>query len=198
MNPDTYDPRRLLDQIEAQAAKVKENAAALSAVEGWGEAADGLVRVCVGPSGALKNVELDPRAMRLPSVDLAASIVEAAKEGQRAAALSIREIYSVQDTGGIDVDAAHVKVPAAWLIERAGFRKGDRDGLVGISSKHPLAIVNLGGATARDVVRLAVRIKQGVADRFGVSLRPEPIFVGFGDDPDGAAAFVDHRKLRDV
>ena len=119
MNPDTYDPRRLLDQIEAQAAKVKENAAALSAVEGWGEAADGLVRVCVGPSGALKNVELDPRAMRLPSVDLAASIVEAAKEGQRAAALSIREIYSVQDTGGIDVAAvAQGEYDATGEIER--------------------------------------------------------------------------------
>lgn len=81
------------------------------------------------------------------------------------------------------VDDSHVKLPAAWLIERAGFRKGDVDGPVGISTKHPLALVNRGGATARDVLRLAVRIKRGVADRFGVLLRPEPIFVGFGDDP---------------
>lgn len=81
------------------------------------------------------------------------------------------------------IDAGHVKVPAAWLIERAGFRKGDVDGAVGISTKHPLALVNRGGATARDVVRLAARIKQGVLDRFGVSLRPEPIFVGFEGDP---------------
>lgn len=83
-----------------------------------------------------------------------------------------------------DVDAAHVKVPAAWLIERAGFRKGASDGPVGISAKHPLALVNRGGATARDVLRLASRIKRDVADRFGVLLRPEPIFVGFGDDPE--------------
>jgi UDP-N-acetylmuramate dehydrogenase len=76
------------------------------------------------------------------------------------------------------------KLPAAWLIERSGFRKGDRDGAVGISSKHPLAIVNHGGATARDVIRLATRIKRQVADRFGIALRPEPIFVGFEDDPD--------------
>jgi len=80
------------------------------------------------------------------------------------------------------VDDGHVKLPAAWLIERAGFRKGDVDGPVGISTKHPLALVNRGGATARDVLRLAVRIKRGVAERFGVFLRPEPIFVGFGDD----------------
>jgi UDP-N-acetylmuramate dehydrogenase len=72
----------------------------------------------------------------------------------------------------------HVKIPAAWLIERAGVRKGDVDGRVGISSKHPLALINRGGATARDVLRLAARIKRQVADRFDVSLLPEPSFVG--------------------
>ena len=77
-----------------------------------------------------------------------------------------------------------VKVPAAWLIERAGFCKGYVDGPVGISGKHPLAIVNRGGARAVDVVRLATRMKRGVAERFGISLRPEPIFAGFDQDPD--------------
>ncbi len=77
-----------------------------------------------------------------------------------------------------------VKVPAAWLIERAGFAKGLQDGAVGLSTKHTLAIVNRGGATAADVVRLAVRIKTQVGDRFAVALRPEPVFLGFGDDPD--------------
>ena len=79
-----------------------------------------------------------------------------------------------------------VKVPAAWLIERAGFIRGYAAGRVGLSTKHPLAIVNRGGATARDVVELAVRIKRQVAERFGVWLRPEPVFVGFGADPDVA------------
>ena len=77
-----------------------------------------------------------------------------------------------------------VKIPAAWLIERAGFRRGDSDGPVGISSKHTLALVNRGGATARDVLRLASRIKRAVVDRFGVWLRPEPVFVGFDDNAD--------------
>jgi UDP-N-acetylmuramate dehydrogenase len=79
-----------------------------------------------------------------------------------------------------------VKLPAAWLIERAGFVKGFEDGAVGLSAKHALAIVNRGGATARDVVRLAVRIKKGVGDRFGVALMAEPVFLGFDDDPDVA------------
>jgi len=81
-------------------------------------------------------------------------------------------------------DGGRVKLPAAWLIERAGFRRGDADGSVGISTKHTLAIVNRGGAAARDVLRFAARIKRGVLDRFGISLRPEPVFVGFSRNHD--------------
>jgi UDP-N-acetylmuramate dehydrogenase len=77
-----------------------------------------------------------------------------------------------------------VKIPAAWLIERSGFGRGHVDGAVGLSTKHPLAIINRGGATARDVVRLARNIKRAVFDRFGIALRPEPVFVGFGADAD--------------
>jgi UDP-N-acetylmuramate dehydrogenase len=85
---------------------------------------------------------------------------------------------------GFATTDARVKIPAAWLIERSGFTKGHVDGAVGISTKHPLALVNRGGATAADVLRLARAVKQAVADRFGVWLRPEPIFVGFDADPD--------------
>lgn len=85
---------------------------------------------------------------------------------------------------GFPVGDGEVKMPAAWLIEHAGFTRGFVDGAVGLSGKHPLAIVNRGGATARDVLRLATRIKRQVGDRFGVWLRPEPVFVGFVADPD--------------
>lgn len=85
------------------------------------------------------------------------------------------------------MDNDTVKIPAAWLIEQSGFHRGYVDGAVGLSSKHPLAIINRGGATARDVIRLASRIKRTVMERFGVRLRPEPVFVGFrDDDPDVA------------
>jgi UDP-N-acetylmuramate dehydrogenase len=87
---------------------------------------------------------------------------------------------------GYELPGGQLKVPAAWLIEQSGFTRGYRSGGAGISSKHPLAIVNRGGATARDVLALAVQIKRQVADRFGVWLRPEPAFVGFGGDPDVA------------
>jgi UDP-N-acetylmuramate dehydrogenase len=77
-----------------------------------------------------------------------------------------------------------VKLPAAWLIEQSGFPRGHESGPVGLSSKHPLAIINRGGATARDVLRLAVQIKRRVADRFGIALVPEPAFVGYADEED--------------
>jgi UDP-N-acetylmuramate dehydrogenase len=72
-----------------------------------------------------------------------------------------------------------LKVPAAWLIERAGFYKGYNRGRVGISSKHTRAIVNRGGATAVEVIGLMKEIQDRVAEKFGVALTPEPVFVGF-------------------
>ena len=87
---------------------------------------------------------------------------------------------------GFEQYDGEVKIPAAWLIEQSGFARGYESGAVGLSSKHPLAIVNRGSAAARDVVVLAASIKRRVADRFGIRLRVEPAFVGFGDDPDVA------------
>jgi UDP-N-acetylmuramate dehydrogenase len=69
------------------------------------------------------------------------------------------------------------KLSAAWLIERAGFPKGTTRGSVGISKKHALALVNLGGATATELLALASEIAAGVHARFGVILEREPILV---------------------
>jgi UDP-N-acetylmuramate dehydrogenase len=73
-----------------------------------------------------------------------------------------------------------VKLSAAWLIERAGIGRGF--GLpgsgAGISSKHTLAIVNRGGATAADIAELARYIQTRVLSEFGVQLQPEPVLVG--------------------
>jgi UDP-N-acetylmuramate dehydrogenase len=75
---------------------------------------------------------------------------------------------------------AHVKLSAAWLIERAGFAKGLRVGAVGISTAHALALVHHGGGTTRELLALAVRVRDAVRARFGVTLAPEPILVGAG------------------
>jgi UDP-N-acetylmuramate dehydrogenase len=72
-----------------------------------------------------------------------------------------------------------VKVPAAWLIEHAGFGKGyGAPGRARISSKHTLALINAGGATTADLLALAREIRDGVRTAFGVTLDPEPTLVG--------------------
>ena len=71
------------------------------------------------------------------------------------------------------------KVSAAWLVENSGFRKGYVRGRAGISSKHALAIVNLGGASAAEIVGLKDEIQAGVEAAWGVRLETEPVFVGF-------------------
>jgi len=72
-----------------------------------------------------------------------------------------------------------VKVPAGWLIEHAGFAKGyPGHGSARISSKHTLALTNLGDATAASLIGLAREIRDGVHQAFGVDLVSEPVLIG--------------------
>jgi UDP-N-acetylmuramate dehydrogenase len=71
-----------------------------------------------------------------------------------------------------------VKLSAAWLIERAGFAKGYALGHAGISTRHTLALINRGGATAAEVIALRDQITATVAARFAVTLVPEPVWLG--------------------
>jgi UDP-N-acetylmuramate dehydrogenase len=71
-----------------------------------------------------------------------------------------------------------VKLSAAWLIERAGFSRGEGDGPVGLSTRHALAIVCRDGARAADVLAFARRVRARVEERSGVRLVPEPVFWG--------------------
>ena len=71
------------------------------------------------------------------------------------------------------------KVSAAWLVEKSGFARGFGFGHVGLSSKHALAIVNRGGATAAEILALKDQIQHRVEEIWGVRLDPEPVMVGF-------------------
>jgi UDP-N-acetylmuramate dehydrogenase len=72
-----------------------------------------------------------------------------------------------------------IKLPAAWLIERAGLSKGTRRGPVGLSTRHSLAIVCHEGANASQVVGFAHEVRAAVRERCGITLEPEPVFWGF-------------------
>jgi UDP-N-acetylmuramate dehydrogenase len=70
------------------------------------------------------------------------------------------------------------KIPAAWLVEEAGFHKGFVFGHAGISSRHTLALVNRGEAKASDILALRDRIVAAVELKFSLRLEPEPVFLG--------------------
>ena len=69
-------------------------------------------------------------------------------------------------------------MPAAWLLEQAGFVKGYGEGAAGISTRHTLALTNRGGATCADIERLQGEIVDGVRERFGIRLEREPVVLG--------------------
>lgn len=81
-----------------------------------------------------------------------------------------------------------LKLSAAWLIDRAGFGKGFglsgdagfevTGGRASLSTKHTLAVTNRGGASARDLLNLAQVVADGVEQRFGIRLHPEPLLIG--------------------
>jgi UDP-N-acetylmuramate dehydrogenase len=72
------------------------------------------------------------------------------------------------------------KLPAAWLLDQAGFHKGYTLGPAGISSRHTLALINKGQARAADILALRDRIVADVDKKFGIRLEPEPVWLGPG------------------
>lgn len=94
--------------------------------------------------------------------------------------------HAAQELHGADVALPRypapngmIKLPAAWLIERAGFTRGHTHGHAGLSSRHCLALINRGQAQASDLLEFAQHIQQRVCDTFAVHLTPEPVTLGF-------------------
>lgn len=95
-------------------------------------------------------------------------------------------LLKVSEAAGIPVNEIphwpagedRVKLPAAWLLEKAGFVRGYAMGAAGISSRHTLALINRGGATATEILALKQRIVDTVQREYGIVLEQEPVSLG--------------------
>ncbi len=87
---------------------------------------------------------------------------------------ALQKEYS--DMPHYDVDADRVKIPAAWMIDRCGW-KGKQLGRAGVHTKQALVLVNCGGATGSEVIALSEQIQNDVMRKFGVRISPEVNFI---------------------
>ncbi len=109
------------------------------------------------------------------------------------AQVSPESVLEIEETVGeappqFTGEGGRIKIPSAWLIERAGLTRGIRQKYAGLSTKHTLSIVAHEGALARDVVAFAHHVRSVVEERFSVRLIPEPTFWGFDQLEDGLPA----------
>ena len=74
------------------------------------------------------------------------------------------------------IDEEHVKVPAGWLIDSAGW-KGRALGRAAVHDRQALVLVNLGGATGQEVMTLAERICEDIYNKYGILITPEVNFI---------------------
>jgi UDP-N-acetylmuramate dehydrogenase len=135
---------------------------------------------------ALEGKEVTPQAVRQAIIDIRNQKLPDPKQMGNAGSFFMNPVVSHEtferlksaypDMPFYDVPNG-VKIPAGWLIDKAGW-KGKALGRAAVHDKQALVLVNLGGATASEIVRLSETIQADVQRKFGVSIKPEVNFVG--------------------
>ena len=123
-------------------------------------------------------IDGDPNRRSVGSFFTNPVVSAAAAESVAARALALGAIASADEMPRWPAPGGSVKLSAAWLIERAGIRKGLRRGAVGVSTAHALALVHLGGGSTAALLELAQEVGDAVHARFGMTLVPEPTLIG--------------------
>lgn len=125
-------------------------------------------------SKSMVIVEGDENACSAGSFFTNPTVPRAEADAIRTSCVSAGIVRSEADVPCYPALGEHLKLSAAWLIEHAGFHKGERRGSVGISSRHALSLVHHGGGSTRELLAFADEIQNAVAQRFGVALEIEP------------------------
>jgi UDP-N-acetylmuramate dehydrogenase len=92
-------------------------------------------------------------------------------------AIHQRLLGTYEDIPSYPIDEGHVKLPAGWLIDRAGL-KGTRHGDVGTYAKQALVLINHGGASGQDIIAFSKFVQGEVQAKFGVDLEREVQLIG--------------------
>jgi UDP-N-acetylmuramate dehydrogenase len=168
---------RLAAQALSLPVKYAELAAELGVAPGEragvGEARSAVLKIRARKGMVLSPGDPDTRSAGSFFTNPVITVAEFAAVQAAAAARAAGPVPSFEAGAGL------VKVPAAWLIEHAGFARGyGAPAPARVSSKHTLALVNTGNATTADLLALAREIVSGVHSAYGVTLTPEPILVG--------------------
>jgi len=123
-------------------------------------------------------VDGDPNRRSVGSFFMNPIVTAAQADGVAARAVALGEIARPDEMPRWPTGDGAVKLSAAWLIERAGIRRGQRHGAAGVSTAHALALVHLGGGSTAGLLELAHQVGDAVHARFGMTLLPEPTMIG--------------------
>lgn len=128
-------------------------------------------------AGALRDVVIAIRREKLPDPDIQGNAGSFFMNPVVGRETYVRLAGAYPGMPYYEVDEEHVKIPAGWLIEQCGW-KGKSLGRAAVHDKQALVLVNNGGATGQDVLRLCEAVRKDVGTKFGIEIIPEVNFIG--------------------